>query len=422
MTVSRPGKRVTPDEAIDAIADGSLIYVAQGSGCPYGFLAEIDQRRDQFRRLEFVAAFLLERPAPIDHLGQPFRWLSLQPTGGIRDVLDHEDFDIIPGRYSDLDGMCSHKGPLPADVVICQVSPPDAAGNCSLGTGVGGHVSLLKEAPLVIGQVNNQMPYVYGEGECSVEHFDFLVSIDEPLSELQPAPIDAVSSAIADYIGPYIPDGSTLQFGIGAVPDAVLSSLRGRQNLGLHGGMINDACLELIEGGAINNLHKGCDEGVSVAAEIMGTRKLYDWVDRNPLVRLARGSHTHGIPGMASVQNFVALQSTVEMALDGSANSEFVSGRFISGPGGAPDFAFGASIATGGRSIIAMPSTAAKGTASRIVHRLTEGAPTTLPSYLADIVVTEHGAVELRGKSLSERTQLLIGIAHPDHRDALRSP
>jgi acyl-CoA hydrolase len=337
-------------------------------------------------------------------------------------VLDHEDFDIIPGRYSDLDGMCSPKGPLPADVVICQVSPPDAAGNCSLGTGVGGHVSLLKEAPLVIGQVNNQMPYVYGEGECSVEHFDFLVSIDEPLSELQPAPIDAVSSAIADYIGPYIPDGSTLQFGIGAVPDAVLSSLRGRQNLGLHGGMINDACLELIEGGAINNLHKGCDEGVSLAAEIMGTRKLYDWVDRNPLVRLARGSHTHGIPGMASVQNFVALQSTVEMALDGSANSEFVSGRFISGPGGAPDFAFGASIATGGRSIIAMPSTAAKGTASRIVHRLTEGAPTTLPSYLADIVVTEHGAVELRGKSLSERTQLLIGIAHPDHRDALRSP
>jgi len=213
-----------------------------------------------------------------------------------------------------------------------------------------------------------------------------------------------------------------LQFGIGAVPDAVLSSLRDRQNLGLHGGMINDACLELIECGAINNLRKGCDEGVSVAAEIMGTRKLYDWVDRNPLVRLARGAHTHGIPGMASVQNFVALQSTVEMALDGSANSEFVSGRFISGPGGAPDFAFGASIATGGRSIIAMPSTAAKGTASRIVRRLTEGAPTTLPSYLADIVVTEHGAVELRGKSLSERAQLLIGIAHPDHRDALGRP
>ena len=173
---------------------------------------------------------------------------------------------------------------------MCQVSPPDKEGNCSLGTGVGGHVSLLKQAPLVIGQINNEMPHVYGEGECSTRDFDFLVSIDEPLPELQPAVVDTVSAAIADFIEPFIPDGSTLQFGIGAVPDAVLSSLRGRKDLGLHGGMINDACLELIECGAVNNLHKGCDEGVSVAAEIMGTKKLYDWVNRNPLVKLARGS------------------------------------------------------------------------------------------------------------------------------------
>ncbi|HJM00123.1 MAG TPA: acetyl-CoA hydrolase/transferase C-terminal domain-containing protein [Acidimicrobiales bacterium] len=422
MNRQRSGKNTTVDEAIDAISDGSRIYVAQGSGCPYGLLTAIDQRRGSFRNLEFVSAFLLERPAPIDHLGDPFRWLSLQPTGVMRDVLDHEAFGIVPGRYSDLDGICGPGAPLAADAMICQVSPPDSSGMCSLGTGVGGHVSLINDAPLVIGQVNNHMPFVHGEGECHIEDFDFLVTIDEPLAELQPATIDPISSAIAEHISPFIPDGSTLQFGIGAVPDAVLSTLQGRKNLGLHGGMINNACVDLIKCGAVDNLHKGCDEGVSVAAEIMGTRELYDWVDHNPLIRMARGSHTHGIPGMASVRNFVALQSTVEMALDGSANSEFASGRFISGPGGAPDFAFGASIATGGRSIIAMPSTAAKGTASRIVRRLTEGAPTTLPSYVADVVVTEFGAVELRGRTLSERAELLVSIAHPDHQDLLCSP
>ena len=419
MRSKREGKSVSIDEAVSAIPDHGRVFVAQGSGCPYGLLVGIDDRRDTFESLEFVSAFLLQRPAPIDHLGQPFRWLTLQPTGAIRDVLDHSEFGIVPGRYSDLDGICAPGGPLAADVVVCQVSPPNRSGDCSLGTGVGGHVSLLAETPLVIGQINSQMPYVHGDGECRVEDFDFLIEIDEPLSELQPAIIDPTSEAIAQHVSPFIPDGSTLQFGIGAVPDAVLSSLRTRKNLGLHGGMINDACVELVECGAIDNLHKGCDEGVSVAAEIMGTRRLYDWVDHNATVRLARGAYTHGIPGMASIRNFVALQSTVEMALDGAVNSEFVNGRFISGPGGAPDFAFGASIATGGRSIMAMPSTAANGAVSRIVRRLADDAPTTLPSYLADVVVTEYGAVELRGKTLAERADLLSSIAHPDHRSSL---
>ena len=342
MRSEREGKFVSIDEAVSAIPDHGRVFVAQGSGCPYGLLVGIDDRRDTFESLEFVSAFLLQRPAPIEHLGQPFRWLC-----------SRRRCRPIP-RYSDLDGICAPGGPLAADVMVCQVSPPNQNGDCSLGTGVGGHVSLLAEAPLVIGQINSQMPYVHGDGECRVENFDFLVEIDEPLSELQPATIDPISEAIAKHVSPFIPDGSTLQFGIGAVPDAVLSSLQTRKHLGLHGGMINDACIELVECGAIDNLHKGCDEGVSVAAEIMGTKRLYDWVDHNATVRLARGAHTHGIAGMASIRNFVALQSTVEMALDGAVNSEFAAGRFISGPGGAPDFAFGASIATGGRSIIAV--------------------------------------------------------------------
>jgi acyl-CoA hydrolase len=418
---NRAGSTISLDQLPARIPDGARVYVSQASGTPYGLLDAIDAARDTWSDLEFVSAFLLRAPAPIEHLGEPFRWKSMQATGSMRAALEHPGFGIIPARYSDFEGLLAPGGALPADVLLCQVSPPDAAGNLTLGTSVGGHAALLDSTPLVIAQVNPRMPHVHGIGERHISDFDLLVEIEEDLAELPAATIDDTSAAIARHIEPYITDGATLQFGIGAVPDAVLSTLTDRRNLGLHGGMVNDACVDLVESGAVDNLHKGCDPGVSVAAEVIGTRKVFDWVDHNDRVRLVHGSYSHGIPGLAGVANFVVLQSTVEVALDGSANSEFAAGRFISGPGGAPDFAFAASVATGGRSIMALPSTAAGGKISKIVRQVAEGAPTTLPSYTADVVVTEFGAVELRGRTLAERAELLTSIAHPDHRSALAS-
>ena len=417
---NRAGVELSVDEAIGRIGRRARVYVAQGSATPYGMLAAIDAAHDRFDHLEFVSAFLLERPKPLDHLGNPFGWTSLQPSGALRDALDSPHFGVVPARYSDITGLVGPGGGLEADVLLCQASPPDADGRMSLGTGVGGHVELLRSTRLVVAQVNPQMPYVHGEGECHRTDFDVLVEIDEPLATLAPAIVDETAEAIAAHVGQFIGDGTTLQFGIGSIPDAVLSSLADRRHLGLHGGMINDACIDLIDSGAVDNRHKGSlGDGVSVAAEVMGTRRLYDWVDRNPAVHLTNGSLSHGIEGIAQIRSFVALQSTVQMALDGSANSEVIGGRYISGPGGAPDFAFGACVATGGRAIVAMPSTAARGRISRIVAQLEPGAPTTLPAYTADIVATEFGAVELRGRSLGERAELLISIAHPDFRDEL---
>ena len=417
---NRAGVQLGVDEAIGRIGRSACVYVAQGSATPFGLLAAIDDAHDRFDHLEFVSAFLLERPQPLDHLGNPFGWTSVQPSGALRDALDNPHFGVVSARYSDITGLVGPGGGLEADVLLCQASPPDTDGRMSLGTGVGGHVELLRSTPQVIAQVNPQMPYVHGEGECHRADFDGLVEIDEPLATLAPAVVDETAEAIAAHVGEFIGDGTTLQFGIGSIPDAVLSSLADRRHLGLHGGMINDACVDLIDSGAVDNRHKGSlGDGVSVAAEVMGTRRLYDWVDRNPAVHLTNGSLSHGIEGIAQIRNFVALQSTVQMALDGSANSEMIGGRYISGPGGAPDFAFGACVATGGRAIVAMPSTAAGGRISRIVAQLEPGAPTTLPAYTADIVATEFGAVELRGRSLGERAELLISIAHPDFRDEL---
>lgn len=416
---TRAGKSATIDEAIAALPVSGRIYAAAASGTPLGLLDSIAEKRDRFADIEFVCAYLIGRPKILDHLGEPFMWRSMQPSAATRDVSDHPSFANIPGRYSDLDGITSPTGALPIDALIVQVSPPDNAGRMSLGTSVGGSVDLLETAPLVIGQVNPNMPYVFGDGETTRTAFDLLVEIDEPLSVLSAAQRDEISTTIASHVIPFIRDEATLQFGIGAIPDAVLSALAGHSNLGLHGGMINDACIGLIESGVVTNTHKGIDNGVSVAAEIMGSAELYAWCDRNPRVRTVRGRHSHGISGISQLKNFVALQSTVEVALDGSANSEFAAGRIISGPGGAPDFAFGASISTGGRGIMALPSTAARGTISRIVRQVAAGAPTTLSSYLADVVATEFGAVELRGRSVAERVQLLTSIAHPDHRSAL---
>jgi acetyl-CoA hydrolase len=408
----RTARWCSPEEAVRAIPEGSRIFVGANSTPPMRLLQALVDERKRWRRLELVTAYLFNRLPPFEHPGDPFHFVTLQATPAFRRLWSTGAVQVLPSRYSDMARLCGPDGPLPCDVAIVQVSPPGPEGRVSLGVTVGANIHPARTAPLVIAQVNPQVPYTFGAGELPVEEIDLLVEVDEPIIEARPAgAADPVGQAIAARAAAFVGDGATIQFGVGALPDAILAQLSDRRGLRVHSGLVSEACVDLYDA--------GCVEGPMVAAQVLSTARMLRWVHRNPAVLMAPASYTHGAPVLGSLRDFVALNSTVEVALDGSCNSEAAGGRLLSGPGGAPDFAFGASVASGGRSVIALRSTAAEGTVSRIVRSIEPPSPVTLPSYLADVVVTEHGAAELRGLTLEGRATALRALAHPDHRAAL---
>ncbi len=406
---SRAGRRSSISDAIAAIPDGSRVFVAQTCGTPFGLLEELARQADRFTRIELVTGYAL-RPFPTFELAAPegpFHHRSTQPSAATRSLAAAGKLGIVPARYSDLRRLFGPGSGLEVDVVLCMVSAPGPDGRFSLGTSVGASVDVIATAKLVIAAVNPQMPYTFGDGELPADAFDHLVDLEEPVPEMVvPAP-DEVTLQVAANAAELVGDGATIQFGIGAMPEAVLARLADRRDLHVYSGMLANPCVELTEAGVIT--------GELVAAEAIGTRHLFDWIDRNPRVRLVRSALSHGAAALAAVPNLVGINSTVELALDGSANSEVANGQVISGPGGAPDYAFGCD-----RTILAFPSTAAGGKVSRIVRRIEAPGRVTLPAYVADLVVTEYGVASLRGLSHEDRAEALIAIAHPDHRDALR--
>jgi acyl-CoA hydrolase len=304
-------------------------------------------------------------------------------------------------------------------VALVQVSAPGPDGRFSLGTGTSSSIDVVRSAPLVIAEVNPQMPYTFGAGEVTRDHFDLLVDVDHPLVELVPQPVGDLERAIAGHVADDIGDGATLQVGIGAIPAAIISLLGDRKDLGLHGGMLGDQCVDLVRSGAATGARKSIDGGLHVGGEVLGTRRLFEWVHRNEAVMTVPASYSHGPANLARIDHFVAINSTVEVALDGAVGAEVAGGRVISGPGGQPDFAAGASLSRGGVSIIGFPSTASRGRTSRIVAALDPAAPVTVPRYLADRIVTEYGVARLKGLDLVQRAEALRAIAHPDFRAQL---
>lgn len=324
--------------------------------------------------------------------------------------------DIMPAHLSDIPRMIG-TGDLAVDVALVSVSPPDALGRYSLGLVSDYLWHAVRHARVVIAEMNARTPFTEGGPFLVADDIDILVPSERDLIEVAPGRFGDTERAIAAQVAGYLRNGAVVQFGIGAIPDAVAASLGGFRDLGIHSGVVSNALIDLVESGTVTNARKAIDTGVSVTGSVWGTRALYDFVDRNPAVHVRSSTYTHAPQTFAQLHGFVSINSAIELDLSGQANLEVAGGRYIGAVGGAVDFVRGARLAPGGRSILALPSTAAGGTISRIVADL--DGPVTIARSDIDTVVTEYGSAELRGQGLKERARRLNAIAHPDFREAL---
>lgn len=413
----RPGRTVTMTEALDAIGDNSRVYVGGSCGVPTQIVEAMAAAPDRWTSLEILSDYLLEPLAIFDHAPEPFRLRTLQPSRAVEPLRQTAALVTVPTSLRHFGHLTAPDGPLPLAAAIVQVSPPGPDGRFSLGVHVGIAIEMMANAPLVIAEVNPQMPYTFGASEIELDEIDLLVEVDHPLVELAPTPVDETARTIGELIAAEIPDRAVVQFGIGAIPTAALGALSGHRDLGLHGGMIGDAVPQLFASGALTGAAKSTWPGRMVVGAVIGSMPSFEFVDRNPDVLMVPSTISHGVGALSQLEHFCAINSAVEVALDGSINAEMAGERVLSGPGGQPDFAIGAAESPGGVSIVAFPSTAGRSRRSRIVRQLPAGATVTVARSLADLVITEHGVARLRGRSLAERAEALRAIADPAARD-----
>jgi acyl-CoA hydrolase len=313
------------------------------------------------------------------------------------------------------------RGTIPVDTVLMNVSPPDAHGFCSMGTSVIALHTAIHAARTVVAQINAAMPRTLGDSFIHVDEIDFGVEVDiPPYSHILP-PAGEVERRIGNYVAELVPDGATLQMGIGAIPSAVADALSDKHDLGIHTEMMTDVVLDLVERGVVTGKAKEINRGRVVATFMLGSQRLYDWVDDNPMVEMRPAEYTNDTAVIRRFKKMVAINSAIEIDLTGQVCADSIGSRMYSGVGGQMDFVRGAALADDGRAIIALPSTAANGATSRIVPFLTRGAGVVTTRAHVETVVTEWGIAEMHGRSIRERARQLIAIADPRFRSELEA-
>jgi acyl-CoA hydrolase len=399
--------------AIERLAPGMKVLLPPGCGEPRALVAEVCRQAERLRDLTLMGGIHLgDYPwARPEHA--PLRYATWHMSPRLDEARRRGRVEFVPMRYFDLVSEFARGGRWAPDAVLVHTAPPDARGYLSLGVSVSVALPAARTAPLVIAQVNRRMPRACGGGWLHTSQVDVAVEVDEPLVEYPPPVVGEVERAIGAHVAALVPDGAVVQVGVGAIPQAVLEALGSHRDLSLH-SLLVDAGVGLIERGAATAARKRFHRGRHDLAEAMGTRRTFDFVHDNPLVNMESSAFTHDPELIARLDRFVAINSALEIDLTGQVTAESLGARQVAGIGGQFDFVLGASRSAGGVSIIALPATGGRdGAISRIVPQLGGGAGVTTPRYLADWVVTEHGAAKLKGLSDRARATALIAVAHP---------
>jgi 4-hydroxybutyrate CoA-transferase len=413
-------KLVSADQALQSVHSGDRVVIAHACGEPPTLVEAMVARAPELSNVEVVQMVCMG-PGKYAQPGmeKSFHFNGFFVSGSTRKSVQESRGDFTPCFFSEVPRLFRDKI-LPVDVLLLQVTPPDEDGFCSYGVSVDYTQPAAESARIVIAQMNHQLPRT-GGAKIHLDALTYIVEKDEPILELASPKIGEVEHKIGEYVAGLIPDGATLQLGIGSIPDAVLLFLKDKKDLGIHSEMISDGVVALAEAGVINNSKKKIHTGKFTVTFLMGTRKLYDFANGNPDLEMYSVDYINDPYVIGQYDHMISINSALQVDLMGQVNAEMIGRTQFSGIGGQVDFIRGASRSVGGKSIIAMPSTAAKGTISRIARELDPGAAVTSSRDDVHYVVTEYGVADLRGKSLRQRAEALISISHPAFREALRN-
>ena len=413
------GKLMSTADALKAVRSGERVWIQSGCGTPSTLVDALVARAPELHDVEIVHMKTLgNADYTLPEFEGHFRHRGLFLGENVREAVAAGRADYTPIFLSEIEGLFEH-GELPLDVVLMQVSPPDAHGYMSLGTTVDCTLTAVRCARTVIAEVNPRMPRTHGDTFVHISQITAVVETDHPLLEMHPEPFTDLHLRVARNVASLIPDGATLQTGIGGIPEAVLTCLEDKRDLGIHTEMVPDGVIELMERGVINGARKTLLRGKAVAAFVLGTQRLFEFIHENPAFDFRLIQFTNDPFVVARNERMVAINSAIQVDLTGQVCADSMGTRPYSGFGGQLDFIRGAARSKGGVPIIALPATAKKGAVSRIVPVLEPGAGVVTSRADVHYVVTEHGVAYLHGKSLRERAEALIRIADPRYRQEL---